>query len=310
MDNEKKSTEKVQDEDNAKDSNPLTDISDFWQDKNHKDLLFYLVVGIVMLELVVGVAAFFYSIVNATPGGNGLPPRFQFPWIAYGIAAVVAPAILLLIVHLLGIGLFRSLKRSPEEEAKWKQKLPVRVQRVYAIVQGAPTALLLIGIVALGLALFYIDGAMQALLRLGSVLEGYLLYIIAAIVIVWCIAYSGRMWYNYRVKKLESEYQFRRDIFESSGIVIVDKNCIQLPPSAMEINSARMLDAGQETLIEIGEDNLVQNEDKKDNPEQIIDVIEVDSDDKEIQEPGAKDVHDQDTDKPDFHNFDVKPPHN
>lgn len=217
---------------------------DFWYDKQHKDLLFYLSIGIVFLELIVGGVAFFYGVIHAKPAQNGLPPQFQFPWLVYSITAVVAPAVLLLIVHLAGVGLFRSLRDTREEDEAWRQDLPERLRKVYAIVQGAPTMLLLVGVIGLGAALFYIDGAMTALFRLGSTVEVYLPWIIGAVAGGWCLAYVARVWLNYRTKKLEAEYAFRREVLERTGVIIVDRGSVQLPPSLLDDGLPRALANG------------------------------------------------------------------
>ncbi|MEG2173671.1 MAG: hypothetical protein RRY29_10520 [Desulfovibrionaceae bacterium] len=217
---------------------------DFWYDKQHKDLLFYLSIGIVFLELIVGGVAFFYGVIHATPARDGLPPQFQFPWLVYSIAAVVAPAVLLLIVHLAGVGLFRSLRDTREENEAWRQDLPERLRKVYAIVHGAPTVLLLVGIMALGAALFYIDGAMTALFRLGTTVEVYLPWIIGAVAGGWCLAYVARVWLNYRTKRLEAEYAFRREVLQRTGVIIVDRGSVQLPPSFLEDGLPRALEGG------------------------------------------------------------------
>lgn len=231
--------------------------ADFWYDKQHKDLLFYLSIGVVFLEMVVGAVAFFYGVIHATPAQDGLPPRFQFPWLAYAIAAVVAPAVLLLIVHLAGVGLFRSLRDTSEEDEAWRQDLPERLRKVYAIVQGAPTILLLVGVMVLGAALFYIDGAMTALFRLGSTVEVYLPWIIGAVAGAWCLAYAARIWLNYRTKRLEEEYRFRREVLERTGVIIVDRGSMQLPPAALELDPSRALEGGSPVALGQGDEHIL-----------------------------------------------------
>lgn len=231
----------------------------FWYDKQHKDLLFYLSIAIIFLELIIGGVAFFYGVIHAKPAQDGLPPQFQFPWLVYCIAAVVGPAVLLLIVHLAGVGLFRSLRENREEDEAWRQDLPERLRKVYAIVQGAPTILLLVGVMALGAALFYIDGAMTALFRLGSTVEVYLPWIIGAVAGGWCISCLGRMWLNYRTKRLEAEYQFRREVLERTGVIIVDRGSVQLPPSFLDNGIPRALESGSGLALGQAADSQVND---------------------------------------------------
>lgn len=201
----------------------------FWYDKQHRDLLFYLAIAIFFLECIVGGVAFFYGVIHAEMGVDGVP-RFQFPWLAYLIAAVVAPAGLLLIVHLAGVGLFRSMRGREDDEA-WRKDLPDRLRKVYAIIQGAPTVVLLLGIMLLGAALFYFDGAMSALFRLGATAERYLPWIIGGVVGAWCVGYVARLWLNYRTRRMEAEFAFRREVLERTGVIIVDRGSMRLPPA-------------------------------------------------------------------------------
>lgn len=215
----------------------------FWRDRQHRELLFYLSVTILFLELVVGAVAFFYGVVHAEPGVDGGPPRFRFPWPAYSLAAVLAPAALLLIVHLTGAGLFRSLRRQEDDEV-WRRDLPDRLRKVYAVVQGAPTVVLLLGILLLGAAFFYIDGAMNALLRLAGAAERHLPQIVLGAAAAWCVGYTVRAWFRYRTRRMEAEFLFRREVLERTGVIIVDRHSMRLPPAMPDAGGPHALESG------------------------------------------------------------------
>lgn len=217
----------------------------FWRDRRHGDLLFYLSVAIFFLELVVAAVAFFYGVIHAEPGVGGGPPRFQFPWLAYALAAVLTPAALLLIVHLAGVGLFRSLRGGESDEA-WREQLPERLRKAYAIIQGAPTAVLLLGVLLLGVALFYFDGAVTALMRLARAAEQHLPWIVGGVAVTLCVGYTARIWFNYRTRRMEAEYRFRREVLERTGVIIVDQGCVRLPPAGGE--GQRALSGGADAL--------------------------------------------------------------
>ncbi len=207
-------------------------MADILQNKQHKELLFYLSVAIFFLELIVGGVAFFYGIIHATPGVDGGPPQFQFPWLAYGIGAVVAPTALLFIVHLAGVGLFKSMhKKSAEEEAAWQENLPVRLRKVYIIIKGAPALVLFLSVMLVGVALFYMDGAIGVLLHMGQMLAPYWPWIIGGGLAALCIIYLGKAYFTYRTRRMEHEYAYRLEIFERTGHIIVDKGSMPLPPA-------------------------------------------------------------------------------
>ena len=202
-----------------------------FMEKQSKDLVFYLSMAIIFVELLITLVALCYGIVTATtPAGGGLP-QFNFPWIPYLVALVVAPALLLLMVHLTGVGLFRSL-RGHEEDQAWEQKLPERIRRVYTLVQGAPTVVLLLGVIILGALLFFVDGALGILMRLAQSVEVYLPWILSAIGGIVCVGLIARYWFAYRSDRLAEEYAFRREMFEKTGVIIVDRGSVPLSPGA------------------------------------------------------------------------------
>ncbi len=210
---------------------------DFWHDKQYNDIVFYLVTAILILELVVAGVAFFYGIIHATPDPNGGPPRFQFPWLAYALAAVLVPAALLLILHFFGFDVFRTAKFTQKDDAAWQEQLPTRLRNAYIIVKNAPTVVLLVGVLLLGAGLVYVDGALNALFALSSEITQYLPWIIGGLIVIWCFSYAGRMWFAYRTRRLEEEYAFRREIFERTGQIIVDKGTMHLPPAEQNIQA-------------------------------------------------------------------------
>jgi uncharacterized RDD family membrane protein YckC len=198
-------------------------------ERQGRELAFYLAMAIIFVELLITLVALCYGIVTAkAPPGGGMP-RFNFPWIPYFISLAVGPAALLLMVHLTGVGLLRSLRGHEEDEA-WREKLPERIRRAYSLVRGAPTVVLLLGVVFLGALLFFAEGALNALFRLGESIERHLPWILGAAAFVACVNVAARAWFRHRSDRIAEEYAFRREVLEKTGIVIVDKGSIPLLP--------------------------------------------------------------------------------
>lgn len=194
-----------------------------------KDMVFYLSMAVIFVELLITLVALCYGIVTAkTPPGGGIP-QFNFPWVVYFISLVVAPAALLLMVHLTGVGLFRSLA-GPEEDEAWQKKLPERIRRVYSLIQGAPIVVLLLGVILLGALIFFVDGALGILMRLAQTIEHYLPWILGSIAVIACAGVIARAWFGYRSRRVAEEYAFRREVLEKTGVIIVDKGSMALPP--------------------------------------------------------------------------------
>ncbi|MDO5483914.1 MAG: hypothetical protein Q4F27_03310 [Desulfovibrionaceae bacterium] len=203
-----------------------------WYAGKHKDALFYLLISVLLVEMIVGGVAFFYGLVHSTPETPGGPPVARFPWLVWAVASIMAPVGLLLVVHLTGMWLSRTLERDAaqaETAAPGESRLHPRVESFYAMVRNAPTVVLLLGILLLGAALFFVDGAFGALMRLGGQLLPYLPWLAGSAAALLAVCYVTHRWLLHRQRRMEQEYAFRREVLERTGIVLMDRNCLALP---------------------------------------------------------------------------------
>lgn len=199
-------------------------------EKQRRELWLYIAVSIVAVEVLIAVGAVLYSFITAPPKGADAP--FVFPWMSWGAVAAIVPALMLLLVHLADVGLFRAPGGAASEQ-EWQKLLPERIQKIYRIVKGAPAVAVLVGVVLLGAALLTLDGALAALQRFGSALLPYLPHIIGGIAGIVVVAILTVAWLNYRTRRLIAEYEFRREVLEKTGVIIVDKGSTALPPGGI-----------------------------------------------------------------------------
>ena len=225
-----------------------------WYAGQHKDALLYLMVAIFFVEMAVGGVAFFYGVMHAAPEVPGGPPMARFPWLGWALAAILAPVGLILIVHLAGTWVSRFLGREAGDMAATggggnaadADQVPERLQRFYAIIRNAPTVALLLGILLLGAALFFVDGAFTALVALGSSLTPYIPWIAGSVAAMIAVCYLVHRLFIYRHHRMQQEFAYRREVLERTGIVLVDKNCIPLPQTEeqrLALGEARIVDA-------------------------------------------------------------------
>lgn len=213
-----------------------------WYAGPYQDALIYLMVAIFFVELVVGGISFFYGVMHAAPEVPGGPPLARFPWLGWAVAAVLAPVGLMLIVHLSGTWVSRYLGREDGLNADSPgggqnaddDQVPERLRRFYAIIRNAPTVVLLLGIMLLGAGLFFVDGAFSALMRLGSALTDYIPWIAGSLAALIAVCYLVHRWFMYRHHRMQQEYEYRREVLERTGIVLVDKGCIPLPQNEVQ----------------------------------------------------------------------------
>lgn len=213
-----------------------------WYAGPYKDALIYLMVAIFFVELIVGGISFFYGVMHAAPEVPGGPPLARFPWLGWAVAAVLAPVGLMLIVHLSGFWVSRYLGREDNIQGEQgnagqqvdDEQVPERLRRFYAIIRNAPTVVLLLGIMLLGAGLFFVDGAFSAIVRLGGALVDYIPWIAGSLAALIAVCYLVHRWFVYRHHRMQQEYEYRREVLERTGIVLVDKGCIPLPQNEMQ----------------------------------------------------------------------------
>lgn len=187
-----------------------------FSEKEQKALFLYLVIGIVLAELAVTVGAIIISIANAEPSASG--PHFRFPWLGYLVAVVMVPVLAMLLVNLVSLGFSRDARGGAAD----LEGVPQRLQTFYALVRGAPTIILFAGFVLLGAAIYYLDGVMALLLKLGEHFHLVAIWVIGGFAAAWTVSYVVRAWMHYKTRQMEAEYAFRHEVLERTGMVILD----------------------------------------------------------------------------------------
>lgn len=212
----------------AKRAKPAPSSSLPLSEKQRRELWIYIMVSLVAVELLLLVGAMLYGFLNA-PGGEGGWSGFAFPWLSWGALAVIAPTLILLLVHSADVGLFRAPCGASTEQ-EWQKLLPARMQKLYRIITGAPVVAVLLGLIALGAGLLTLEGAFSTIARFGSALVPYIPHIVAGLTAIACFIIGAVVWINARTRRLMAEYEFRREVLEKTGVIIVDKGSTPLPP--------------------------------------------------------------------------------
>lgn len=238
--------------------------------KDEKDLFLNVTIGIVLLELAVTVGAVVFSIANVDRTASGVV-RFTFPWIGYLVTVTLVPVLVMLVLHLISLGLSRTLGReqplSPEAEAV----LGSRAAKFYALVRGAPTVILFAGFVLMGAAVYYLDGVMALLLKLGDSFQTVAIWGIGALGVAFCVNAVARAVLAYKTRQLEIEYAFRRDVFERTGTILLSGKQVALPlqdtralsPAVQDVAAVDAEDVVDVQSITLSEGVAPDNDQKK-----------------------------------------------
>lgn len=188
-----------------------------FSEKEEKQITLYMVSGIVLAELAITLGAVIHSITNATVGADGTP-QFRFPWLGYLVAMLVAPAVILLLAQLVGLVFSRPAGGGQDT----LENVPPRVRTLYALVHGAPTILVLLAVVLIGAAVYYLDGVLALLLKIGDSFQTIAIWLIGGFTAAWIVSYAVRAAAHYKLRQMEAEYAFRRDVLERTGMVLLD----------------------------------------------------------------------------------------
>lgn len=229
----------------------LGSLGSMLNEKEQKNLLFYLSIGIIIVEFAVTVGALIYGIANAHQQPNGMM-RFSFPWAGYLVSVVVAPVVVMLLVNLIGMGFYRAVHGEPVLDEEQMKEMPQRMRSFFSLVRGAPTIVLLGGVLVLGAVLYYLDGVMTFLLKLGDSVETIAIWGTVGLVVAWCVSYLARAWFMYKTRHLEEEFAFRREVFEKTGMVILDQKAM-LSSELPRKHGVRELPAGSVEVLPAGD---------------------------------------------------------
>lgn len=201
-------------------------------EKEQKNLFLYLVICIVLLEFAVTVGALIYSFTGAQRLPSGMM-QVRFPWIGYLVGVVLAPVLVMLVLHLLSLGF------SKQEHGRFEEAIPSRAASFFALVRGAPAVILFAAFVLMGAAIYYLDGVMALLLKLGDSFGTIAIWFTGAFAAAWTVSYAVRAYFAYKSRQMDAEYAFRRDVLERTGMIMLD---------AKHAPDARLLPVSPEAL--------------------------------------------------------------
>lgn len=228
-------------------------------EKDQKALFLNVTIGIVLLELAVTVGAVVFSIANAERVAPGVV-RFNFPWIGYLVTVTLVPVLVMLVLHLVSLGLSRTIGREEAPTPEAEAVMGTRAAKFYALVRGAPTVILFAGFVLMGAAVYYLDGVMALLLKLGDSFQTVAIWAVGALGVAFCVNAVARAVLAYKTRQLEVEYAFRREVFERTGTILMSTKQVALPssslaqtalpPSVQNVDDADIVDVVEENVID------------------------------------------------------------
>lgn len=211
-----------------------------------KDFWVSVLVAVLVIEFFITVAALCYGIITSPPRHTEEAFRLVFPWMGWLASILIAPAVIVGLIHLV-TGQERWAHTQSEREEAWASHLPKRMYRLYRLIKDAPLFMVSLAFIALGATLFTIDGALTVIGDIARSLIPYTPYFIGGSVgFVTVIAILLAL-FRYKNNKLQAEYAFRREVLEKTGVILIDKKSQAILPSKSRADAysvARFIDVG------------------------------------------------------------------
>jgi len=126
----------------------------------------------------------------------------------------------------------------------------------------APTIIILASLLLLGAALYYVKDVMEVASKIADSFGDIAIWCIGAFVFAFCIKGITQAIYQYKMKKMEAEYAFRRDVLERTGAIILDT---RYQSSAKQIESASENNIPECNSVKALEENPNTIDTNKDN---------------------------------------------
>ena len=226
-----------------------------WYEGKNKEIVIYYLIAVFFLEIIAATAAFFYGVAHPVVQTAGGPKLANFPWVGWIISATLVPVALLLLFHLSGWFFTRSLNpAAAEQKADTDKAIPKNIEMFYSVVSNAPVIVILLGLLALGGVLFFLDTAL-------GTLRPYIPWILGSATVFLIICYIARLVFLARHHRMEREYAYRMQVFEKTGIVITDKDALSIPLKDLA-NLKNALPAGAQPALTEADEQLKGNEDE------------------------------------------------
>jgi hypothetical protein len=240
----------------SKSSSTLKGIATLFEREELKDLFIKYLILIGVIEGFI----FFVSFISQLG-----PENVPFPWKSFFFAAFIVPLTITFLLGIIVLGFDRYLYgHQPDDSggghlsAAERQSRIQKFHAVIYVIRQIPFLLGLLLLVILAAVGYKLD---EILAVIGHIGEETVFYVsIALAVILGAALIMGLIWmfmsYNLRKKSMEYQYQYKKDVVEQTGMIILDDERImdregkllsdkrprQLPPGENDADDTILID--------------------------------------------------------------------
>lgn len=251
MSQEKKENQKhtqEQEDKHSKEPSTLKGIATLFEREELKDLFIKYLILIGVIEGFI----FFVSFISQLG-----PENVPFPWKSFFFAAFIVPLTITFLLGIIVLGFDRYLYgHQPESDDSGRRHLSAaeqqsRIQKFHAVIyviRQIPFLLGLLLLVILAAVGYKLD---EIIAVVGHIGEETVFYVsIALAVVLGAALIMGMIWmfmsYNLRKKSMEYQYQYKKDVVEQTGMIILDdERIMDKEGKFLNDNRPRQLSSGK-----------------------------------------------------------------
>jgi hypothetical protein len=222
----------------------LRGIAALFDDMERKDLFRKYLYFLCWVELGILLTCWLYQI-----GDSGRDGESTFPWRLYFLVAFLAPIAITFLVGTVVVGFNKYFAEPEQASAEVESQSEAaesagtgrieRLSRMVALIQGLPFLALLL-LLGVGTAFFYKLNAIVWLI--GSIGEKSVKILLAVLIVILLFASIFALILiilNYRLRKTAMEYQYKAQIAEKFGLVILEDNTVLNSSGKLLVNGRK-----------------------------------------------------------------------
>ena len=226
----------------------LQGVAALFDDIERKDLFRKYLYFLCWVELGILLTCWLYQI-----GDSGRDGESTFPWRLYFLVAFLAPIAITFLTGTVVAGFNKYFAEPEQASAAVENQSEAaenagtatiqRLNRMVAFIQRLPFLALLL-LLAVGTAFFYKLGAIVGLM--GSVGEKSVKILLTSLSVILLLASIFALILiilNYRLRKTAMEYQYKTQIAEKFGLVILDDNTVLNSSGKLLVNGRKFVKA-------------------------------------------------------------------
>jgi membrane protein implicated in regulation of membrane protease activity len=232
-----------------KTAGPLRGVAALFDDTERKELFRKYLYFLGWVEILILLTCWLYQI-SDSGRDPALAADSTFPWRLYFLVAFLAPLAITFLVGVVIVGFNKYLGEEPaaagpavEQEAPAGAGRIQQINRMVTLVQRLPFLALLL-LLGLGVGFFYKLDAIVSLI--GSVGEkSAKVFLVSAGVILVLVSVFAfiLVLLNYRLRKRAMEYQYKSQVAERFGLIILEDNTVLNSEGRLLVNGKKWKDA-------------------------------------------------------------------